>query len=306
MTKSLRLVAFAAVLASAIAYGKEVDIPELGVVLPGVPDNASGPQVIERPSGYAATLQIGMTDLSVYRDDKTVPSNASLANAAFRATLQALPEGKPEPGAKTAMTIVDGHEAWTWVAAHREGPSPFVIYDCVTFVIVDQHLYRFAANSLAQGTRPPEFVSAAETMSSARFEPIRRPDPPPPITVADAKTGKAPRFVAGPVDFELYPPAAKIRGEQGVADFDFTIDGQGHARDIKQTYSAGRDLGKDIPHYLESGVFRVPVGWVQAGLENQRYKFEVQYSFIRPGAPCTEKSPRAVGAEVIAICADRP
>ena len=306
MRKSLALCALTFVLASAIANGKQVEIPELGVVLPSAPDKASAPQVEERPNGYAATLQIGMTGLSVYRDDKTVPPNASLANAAFRNSLQSMPEGKPEPGAKTAMTVVDGHEAWTWVAAHRIGPSPFVAYDCVTFVIVDQHLYRFAANSLARGTRPPEFVSAVETMSSARFEPIRRLDPPPPITISDAKTGKPPRFVAGPVDFDLYPPAAKVRGEQGLADFEFTIDGQGHARDIKQTYSSGRDLGRDIPHYLENGVFRVPVGWAQAGLENQRYKFEVQYSVIRPGAPCTEKPPRAVGAAVIAICADRP
>jgi hypothetical protein len=305
MTKCLAL--FAVALSSTVTYGKEIAIPELGVVLPGVPDKASAPQIVERPSGYAATLQIGTTGLSVYRDDKPVPPNASLADAAFRAGLQVMPEGKPEPGAKTAMTVVDGHEAWTWAAARRAGPSPFVIYDCVTFVIVDQHLYRFAANSLAQGTRPPEFVSAVETMSSVRFEPLRSPDPPPPITLADAKSGKTPRFVAGPVDFELYPAAAKRRGEHGAVDFEFTIDGRGHVRDIKQTYSAGSDLGKDIPHYLENGVFRVPVGWAQAGLENQHYKFEVQYSFIRHGAPCTEQKPaRAVGAEAIAICADRP
>lgn len=144
-------------------------------------------------------------------------------------------------------------------------------------------------------------------MSSVRFEPIRRPAPPPPITLADAKRGKTPRFVAGPVDFELYPEAAKRRGEQGAADFEFMIDGQGHAHGIKQTHSAGRDLGKNIPHYLESGVFRVPAGWAQAGLENQHYEFEVQYSLIRSGTACTGRKPaRAVGAEVIAICAETP
>ncbi len=56
-----------------------------------------------------------------------------------------------------APTAVGGHSAWTVVEARESGSA--TVYTCVTYVIVDRHLYRLSVSANGDRSRPPEFDS---------------------------------------------------------------------------------------------------------------------------------------------------
>jgi len=72
-----------------------------------------------------------------------------------------------------APTSVGGHSAWTVVDAHS-GSSELMHYTCLTYVIVDQHLYRLAVTANGSPGRPPEFDALVKALSGITFEPVQR------------------------------------------------------------------------------------------------------------------------------------
>jgi hypothetical protein len=152
----------------------DVDVPELGVRLTGLPSGAVKPQVLSRAGGHELTTSVGDAVLTVYREDAVAPAGSDVASPAYRATLD--PRFQPTIDSKTegAPTAINGHSAWTVVDAQR-GPQAQTAYVCVTYLIVDQHLYRIAVSaSSATAARPPEFDALVRTMSAITFEAVPR------------------------------------------------------------------------------------------------------------------------------------
>ena len=135
-------------------------------------------------------------------------------------------------------------------------------------------------------------------MSDITFERVIRP----PASAGKPTPVKPPRMIAPPT--QLYPPQARRLGEQGVVDFEYTIDGSGHAQDIQQLYASAPQLAELIPAYLRSAQFRVPANWEQTGSANGRYTTEFRFALSPPqgcGAVSTAE-PRIAGAWVIGVC----
>jgi len=154
-------------------YASDVDIPELGIRLTMLPAAASKPQVEERPAGYQADTHLGNALLSIYREDNPVPAGSDVAEPNYRAMLDARFGNVVESKTEGAPTAVGGHSAWTVVGA-RESRGSQTDYVCVTYVIVDEHLYRLTVTAQASAGRPPEFDSLVKAMSGVAFEQVRR------------------------------------------------------------------------------------------------------------------------------------
>ena len=156
----------------------EVEVPELGVRLTAVPSAATKPQVSEgsqRPGGYDAVLHLGSAELSIYREEDPVAPGSDVADPAYRASLDRRYHGNVESKTLGAPTSVGGHSAWTVVDA-RSSSADLTHYTCLTYVIVDQHLYRLAVTADGSPARPPEFDALVKTLSSVSFESVRRPE----------------------------------------------------------------------------------------------------------------------------------
>jgi hypothetical protein len=152
----------------------DVDVPELGIRLTTMPPAASKPQVEEQAGGYQAETRLGSALLSIYRQDNPVPAGSDVAEPNYRAMLDARFGNVVESKTEGAPTAVGGHSAWTVVDARESRGSQQTDYICVTYVIVDDHLYRLTVTAHASAGRPPEFDSLVKAMSGVAFEQVRR------------------------------------------------------------------------------------------------------------------------------------
>lgn len=156
-------------------HASDVDIPELGIMLTTLPAAASKPQIARHDAGFEATTRLGAALLSVYRDDDPAPAGSDVAEPNYRAMLDARFGNTVESKSEGAPTAVGGHSAWT-VVDTRESKDSLTDYVCVTYLIVDEHLYRLTVTAQGSPGRPPEFDSLVRAMSGVRFEQVRRPN----------------------------------------------------------------------------------------------------------------------------------
>lgn len=102
---------------------------------------------------------------------------------------------------------------------------------------------------------------------------------------------------------DWYPPAAQRRGEQGVVDMEFGIDGTGHVRDVQQTFAVSDTLGKAARALLQSLTYRVNPSWEVKGYQTLRFNLEVQFLLTGIDAHCPGAlPPRVPAAEAVVVC----
>jgi hypothetical protein len=61
------------------------------------------------------------------------------------------------------------------VDAREESSADLTHYTCLSYVIVDQHLYRLAITADGSPGRPPEFDTLVKALSGVSFEQVQRP-----------------------------------------------------------------------------------------------------------------------------------
>jgi hypothetical protein len=158
-------------------HANDVDLPELGVRLTTLPSAATPPQVsqvAQHPAGYDAVTHLGAAVLNIYREDDPVPDGSDVADPRYRALLDHNYRGSVESKTLGAPTSLGGHSAWTVVDAREDGSSDLTHYTCLTYAIVDQHLYRLAVTAAGSPGRPPEFDALVKALSGVTFELVRR------------------------------------------------------------------------------------------------------------------------------------
>jgi hypothetical protein len=157
----------------AAGWADDVDVPELGVKLTGLPSGAVKSPVLPRAGGHEVTTSVGDAVLTVYREDTPAPAGSTVASPAYRSSLDVRFDSGIDSKNEGAPTAINGHSGWTVVDA-RHGSQAHTEYVCVTYLIVDQHLYRLAVSARsATTTRPPEFDALVRTMSDITFEPVQ-------------------------------------------------------------------------------------------------------------------------------------
>lgn len=279
----------------------EISLPELGIHLVNLPVDVEKPEVKRHIDGYTATLHIGKATLEIDRLDDAVPSGSDIRNDTFRASQEAgFPF--PPPHVRGQATVIEGHDAWTSTSAVRAGASGTqVAYTSITYALVDAHLYRFKAIGWGGDKPPPDFVAAVQAMSDLKFATVDS------STVAETEPPsgliKMPYF--WPTSKDYYPAAAKRRGETGIVNFEFSIDGTGHARDVRQIYSATGDLGASARSLLTDVQFHLPPDWESKGYQKLRFTFEVHYALWASGHPCEQLPLRVPDAQLLVICRSR-
>jgi hypothetical protein len=158
-------------------YASDVEIAELGVRLTALPSTATPPQVTQvtqPPAGYNAMTRLGLATLNIYREDDPVPAGADVADPRFRGQLDHRYRGSVDSKILGAPTALGGHSAWTVVDAREDSSADITHYTCLTYVIVDQHLYRLAVTAEGAPGRPPEFDAMVKALSGVSFELVRR------------------------------------------------------------------------------------------------------------------------------------
>jgi TonB family protein len=194
------------------------------------------------------------------------------------------------------LSVVCSSMRATLVIARSQLPGPLVNYRCVTYTIVDQHLYRLVAYATGNDKRPPDYEAAVGVMSALTFVPLDQSSPPNTGTVTGLLKMPPPQILK---NRDWYPPPAKRRGEEGVVDIEYSIDSKGRVRDIKETSSGSRTLQDAAHAFLTSTTFKVKPSWEGDGNEKLRFTTEVQFWLGR----CPRNSPaRTLGAEVVTIC----
>lgn len=105
-----------------------------------------------------------------------------------------------------------------------------------------------------------------------------------------------------PSNRENYSSVARRRGETGVVDLEFTIDGKGRARDVQEIYAAASDLAANARSLLADTHFYLSPGWEEKGYQKLRFTLEAHYSLARPGSRCEELPTRIPDALLVLIC----
>ena len=176
--RTTAVLALAALLTWPLAgRANDVDVAELGIRLVALPSAASQPEVnavTQPPPGYGAVTRLGPAVLNMYREDDPLPVGSDVADPNFRALLDRRYRGSVESKTLGAPTSVGGHAAWTVVDAREGGFSEPTHYTCLTYVIVDQHLYRLAVTADGNPGRPLEFDALVKALSGVTFEQVRR------------------------------------------------------------------------------------------------------------------------------------
>jgi hypothetical protein len=157
------------------AQANEVEIPELGIRLTAVPSAATKPQVTEQPARYEAVMHLGAAELNIQREEDPVAVGSDVADPKYRALLDRRYHGSVESKSLGAPTSLGGHSAWTVVDA-RSDSADLAHYTCLTYVIVDQHLYRLAITADGSPARPPAFDELVKALSGVSFELVQRPN----------------------------------------------------------------------------------------------------------------------------------
>jgi len=157
------------------AYANDVDVPELGVRLATLPSGVTQPQVTQRPAGYDAVMRLGLATLEIFREEDPAPPGSDVADPRYRALLDRRYRGGVESKTLGAPTSLGGHSAWTVVDAREDSSSDVTHYTCLSYVIVDQHLYRLSVTADGSPGRPPEFDTVVKALSGVSFEQVQRP-----------------------------------------------------------------------------------------------------------------------------------
>jgi hypothetical protein len=159
-----------------VSYADEVEVPEVGVRLTALPEGAQKPQVTQQPGASEVTTQVGDAVLSIYRETAPAPAGADVADPNYRALLDARFDKSLDSKTQGAPTNVGGHSGWTVVEARPSvsETSAATVYTCVTYVIVDQHLYRLTVRATSVAGRPHEFDALVATLSKLKFEPAQQ------------------------------------------------------------------------------------------------------------------------------------
>ena len=205
-------------------------------------------------------------------------------DANYRAVLQKEFNEDLGPIFPGTVTVIAGHEAWTSMDARRSGRGGSIKYACVTYVIVDQHLYRLAANAEGGDTRPPEFDAAVRAISGLEFGPIDR-------SSLQSGGGGSPlvRWVlpqCRDTSGDDYYPARAIRlGIQGHALVEFSIDKRGSIKGLVVTKSApDGKFNQSARKLLGNLRCTVPDEWQSSGAANHRFTMDVIFQ-LRECAP---------------------
>jgi TonB family protein len=252
-----------------------VDIPELGVHIADAPGESSTPQLLRRFDGYLARLPIGKATLTVARLEDPVPPSSDVRDADYRATLQKEFNEDLGPTSSGRATVIAGHDAWTTIDARRSGHDSSIKYACVTYLVVDQHLYRVSASADGGDTRPPDFDAAVRVISELAFGPIDR---------SALQSGGAGSRLVGWVlppcrdnSGDDYYPAPEARlGIQGHVLVEFSIDKRGSIKGLVIKKSA-RDNWFDQSARRLFGHLRctVPDKWQSSGAADHRFTMDV-------------------------------
>ena len=158
-----------------VAYANDVDVPELGLRLSALPDGVSQTQVTQQTAGYDAVIRLGLATLEVFREDDPAPLGSDVADPRYRALLDRRYRGSVESKALGAPTALGGHSAWTVVDMREDSAADITHYTCLSYVIVDQHLYRLAVTANGSPGRPPEFDTLVKALSGVSFGQVQRP-----------------------------------------------------------------------------------------------------------------------------------
>jgi len=153
------------------AHADAADVPALGLRIGSLPEGTSAPVVSQVSAGDQMSVQLDKATLTILRASAPEPAGSDVANPAYRAGLDARFSEQIDSKEQGAPTALDGHGAWTVVEARSTGGA--TTYACVTYVIVDQHLYRMTVNATGD-PRPPEFDGLVKALSSITFEPLHR------------------------------------------------------------------------------------------------------------------------------------
>lgn len=289
-------VAVVAVIATAwpvTGHTETLDIPELGVQVPNVPSGTSKPTVLAHVDGYSASLRIGTASLLIARVQEPVPAGSDIRDAGFRTQVSF--NDYLGPKFHSDATYINGHPAWTNSSARRSGPGP-VHWSCVTYVIVDQHLYHFSASADGGDKPPADFTAAVQAMSDTTFIPVVAPSN---ATPSGLLRMPASRFKN---DMDYYPASAKRRGEGGVVDLEYSIDSKGRAQDVRQLYSTSDVFYKSAMELLQRSSFDIGPNWAAMGYDKVRFTVEVAFA-ISESFPCKDPPPaRIPGGEQIYVC----
>lgn len=285
-----------------VSNASGVVYPELGVKLSDLPTATAGSEVFQRPAASEVVTPLGSsTILSVRREDKEVPPGSSLSDPTFRAALQSRFDKTLDATAQGTMTAVGGNPGWTLIDAHKDAHSPFALYTCTTYVIVDQHLYRFMVRAAGARTRPAEFDAVVKAISNVTFTSPSGPGDAVPASGAAPRAMKLPPSVG---DLGSGMIVGLKQHEQGVVDLEFSIDGQGHVQGTKLLYAEPRNDGLLGMMYLQNRLFGVPADWDESGLRNLRFTLEFQFPVAGAGMPCadTASPPRIPDTPVVRVC----
>ena len=267
-----------------------VEIPELGVRFTAMPDGVTHGGAVERPTGYEWQGSLTLAILRVYRKDAPESPGANVLDKDYRAQLAATRHLAELGGAASTL---GSHAAWTVTSVRRTGPV--VISDWRTYAVVDDHLYTLTVSSIGSAAQAAGFDALVKAASGISFEAVRRPPPPP------LKEGDMPRFVSSG-NHDFYPPKAIRLNEQGVVGVVFSIDGQGHTRNLGQVYSDSPDLTPTAAEMLQDGVFRVPSNWEETASDKQRFFMEVQFFIVGQNGKCPTLAPREPSFKTVTIC----
>lgn len=142
-------------------------------MLPYLPDVATTPEVVHRDGGYVLSLHYYTALLTVYRDDAPVAPASDVASPAYRTALDNRFRDNLQLQSEGAPTSIGGVSGWTVVRAApaQRGADPAgpTHYLCLTYVIVQRHLYRLSVTADGTDHRPPEFDGLVRLLSRIRF-----------------------------------------------------------------------------------------------------------------------------------------
>jgi TonB family protein len=279
------------------ACAEALDIPELGVRIPNLPPGTAKPEVYARVNGYSALLRIGTATLSIARVQEAVPAGSDVREASYRTAQEAA--FYEDLGAKVhgEATSINGHAAWTNNSAVRSGDRP-VSWSCVTYVIADQHLYRFTAAAWGGEKPPADYTAAVQAMSDATFVPVEVPSD---VTPSGLLAMPPPHWMG----IDYYPASAKRRGEEGVVGLEFGIDTKGHVRDVRKLYGTSTELDNAAIDCLQHITLEVGPRWEAKGYDKLRFTSEVRFALAESGHCGKPPPPRIPGAWEVHICGSR-
>lgn len=278
------------------ARAMDVEYPPLGIKLTNLPDDAKSLGFQERlREDRVQILFRGDTSALISRLDEPVPQG-DITDKGYRDALFKQFGIHPLGGALPAVLIA-GQPAWGTGYAQHFGP--LTAYQCEFYLVVGGHVYEIALSAVGpeQPAQANFDTAAREVTSGLVFETVQ------PLPEKPLAAGEMPKFLMGSAGGDYYPDRERRLAEQGVADVQFTIDGQGAAQDIKVTNHANRDFSEVAVSMLKSGGFKIPRGWEQSDGPEQSFTMEIRFGLNCPTTFAPSKVPEA---QVITICGTIP